>query len=148
MRAVRLTNDRVSAAVESGESLSLPTSVIFRWTPALMEPGIWLWLHAALASTHPPAPFVILETGNKHTHTADMHAFTHTHADTHAPSSLSTAFIGFDTLLRPRLSQRRKAPKHTARLVPRKQHTKLSVTCCFFHLAKCLIMTLKYTLIT
>lgn len=57
MRVVRLTNGRVSAAVESGKSLHRLMSLSLRDALGLlMDARFWLWLAATLASTHPPVP--------------------------------------------------------------------------------------------
>lgn len=100
MRAVRLTNDWVSAAVESVESLHLPMSVIF--ADGLEDLALITRYNGIHSS---PDPFVILETGNKHTCSRHTCIQTRTRADARTRSR-SAVFISFDTLLRPQLSQR------------------------------------------
>ena len=168
MRAVRQTNDWLSAVVESGESLRLAMSVILWWAAAiLMDGGIWLWLHAALASTHPPIPLLFWKQGvnthavethmhtRTHTHT---HTQTHTHTHTHTRSlslslslsrSSSAVFISSDTFLRPQLSQQHRGgnPQNTQHVCFPENYTQPSQLH-FCHHAKWLIITFKNTLMT
>lgn len=73
MRVVRLTNGRVSAAVESGKSLRRLMSLTrCDGLGLLMDARIWLRLAATLASTRPPVPASpVLERGSK-THVEQM----------------------------------------------------------------------------
>lgn len=78
MRGVRLTNDQVcAAAVEPGGD------PLVCWCQSLCDSGrhwwmaeAWFWLYAALVSTRPANPFVVLEEKKKHTQST--HAHTHT----------------------------------------------------------------------
>ncbi len=108
MSAVRLTNDRVSAAVESVESLHLPMSVIFAdGSEDLALITCYNGIHSS------PDPFVILETGNKHTHSR------HTCIQTPPipPARQSSSVL---TLCSDLSSVRVRMAEHTARLFPRK----------------------------
>lgn len=86
---------------------------------------------------HPliPDPFVILETGNKHTYSRQACIRTQTHTHTHAcrntHSLLLRSLHQFWHFLQTSAQSEaawRKSPEHTACLVPRKVHANLSVT--------------------
>lgn len=127
MSTVRLTNDWVSAAVESGESLHLLVSVIFWWNPALMDGRIWLWLHGTLASTHPLILLLFWKQIIK-THIADVHACTHTLSCRYLLTLCSLhQFWHFPQTSAQSEAAGRKPPEHTSSLVPRKLNTELSV---------------------